>query len=313
MGKILAVCSSEKRGVPKKNITSMLFKENWGGQGDAHAGKWHRQVSLLAAEKIEEFKTKGAKVQYGAFGENLVVEGIDFANLPVGTLLRCNEVLLEITQIGKDCHNHCEIYKMVGDCIMPREGVFAKVISSGKISIGDEIVIEKRKTRRPWQVAVITLSDKGARGDREDLSGKIIVNRLENEGYVVVEKEILPDEKSLLQKELTRLSDQRQMDLILTTGGTGLGLRDITPEATLEVSTRNVSGIAEAIRRDSIKFTPKAMLSRGVSVVRNRTLIINLPGSPKACRESMDIFMNVLPHALGLLRDEVRECAEIDT
>lgn len=116
-----------------------------------------------------------------------------------------------------------------------------------------------------------------------------------------------------MRKELIRLSDQRQLDLILTTGETGLGLRDITPEVTLEVSTRNVPGISEAIRRDSMKFTPKAMLSRGVSVVRNRTLIINLPGSPNACCESMDIFINILPHALGLLRDEVRECAEINT
>lgn len=193
---------------------------------------------------------------------------------------------------------------------MPREGVFAKVLQSGTISAGDEMVIEKTEKRRPWQAAVITLSDKGSRGEREDISGQVVVDRLESEGYEVVEKLILADERSLIQKTLVRLADQRQLDLILTTGGTGFGLRDVTPEATLAVATRNVPGIAEAIRAESMKFTKKAMLSRGASVIRNKTLIINMPGSPKACRECMDVFMEVLPHGLGLLRDEVRDCGE---
>ncbi|SET43714.1 MOSC domain-containing protein [[Clostridium] polysaccharolyticum] len=310
MGKVLAVCASKERGVAKKNIESMYFLENWGGKEDAHAGHWHRQVSLLGAEKIEEFCQKGVNVPYGTFGENLVVEGFDFRKLPVGTWLRCNEVLLEITQIGKECHTHCAIYQAAGDCIMPREGVFAKVLQSGTISVGDEMAIEKTEKRRPWQAAVITLSDKGARGEREDISGRAVADCLESEGYEVVEKLILPDERSLLQKTLVRLADQRQLDLILTTGGTGFGLRDVTPEATLAVATRNVPGIAEAMRAESMKFTKKAMLSRGASVIRNKTLIINMPGSPKACRECMNVFMEVLPHGLGLLRDEVRECGE---
>ena len=114
--------------------------ENYGLENDAHAGKWHRQVSLLSYEKIEEFKAKGAPIDDGAFGENLIVSGYDLKALPVGTRLRSGEVLLEVTQIGKQCHSGCEIYKIMGDCIMPREGVFARVIKGGVISEGDEMV-----------------------------------------------------------------------------------------------------------------------------------------------------------------------------
>ena len=141
MGKVLAVCISEKKGTQKRNVGSAVFVEDWGLEGDAHAGKWHRQVSLLSSEKINAFRAKGAEVEDGAFGENLVVEGIDFAKLPVGTRFRCGEVVLELTQIGKQCHAHCEIYKVMGDCIMPREGVFTRVLHGGVISVGDELTI----------------------------------------------------------------------------------------------------------------------------------------------------------------------------
>ncbi|MBQ6529282.1 MAG: MOSC domain-containing protein [Clostridia bacterium] len=309
MGKVLAVCTSDRRGIQKTNVNSGYFSTDWGIDGDAHAGNWHRQVSLLSADKIEEFNKRGADVVPGAFGENLVVEGFDFRNLPVGTLLRCGGVLLEMTQIGKECHTHCAIYHKMGECIMPHEGVFARVLESGEIRVGDEMVIEERKTPRPWQAAVITLSDKGAAGQREDKSGPAIVERLKASGYEVVETLLLPDDQAKLAYELTRLADQRQLDLILTTGGTGFGPRDTTPEATLSVMTRNAPGIAEAIRAESLKITKHAMLSRAASVIRGKTLIINLPGSPKACMESMDVFMDAIPHAMGLLRDEVRDCA----
>ena len=309
MGKVLAVCTSDRRGIQKTNVNSGYFSTDWGIDGDAHAGNWHRQVSLLSADKIEEFNKRGADVVPGAFGENLVVEGFDFRNLPVGTLLRCGGVLLEMTQIGKECQTHCAIYHKMGECIMPHEGVFARVLESGEIRVGDEMVIEERKTPRPWQAAVITLSDKGAAGQREDKSGPAIVERLKASGYEVVETLLLPDDQAKLAYELTRLADQRQLDLILTTGGTGFGPRDTTPEATLSVMTRNAPGIAEAIRAESLKITKHAMLSRAASVIRGKTLIINLPGSPKACMESMDVFMDAIPHAMGLLRDEVRDCA----
>lgn len=141
MGKIMAVNISEKKGTQKINVHTAKVIDDFGLENDAHAGKWHRQVSLLAYEKIEDFKAKGAPVNDGAFGENLIVEGYDLKALPIGTKLRCNEVLLEVTQIGKQCHSGCEIFKIMGDCIMPREGIFTRVLHGGIISEGDDINI----------------------------------------------------------------------------------------------------------------------------------------------------------------------------
>lgn len=137
MGVIKGICISEKRGTAKHEIEEAILVKDWGIQGDAHAGHWHRQVSLLSYEKIEEFRKKGADIELGAFGENLIVSGYDFRNLAVGTRFRCGEAVLEMTQIGKECHSHCEIYKRMGECIMPREGVFAIVLHGGTIRKGD--------------------------------------------------------------------------------------------------------------------------------------------------------------------------------
>lgn len=309
MGKVIAVCTSDRKEIQKHDVNTAHFSVEWGIDGDAHAGKWHRQISLLSADKIEAFNKRGANVIPGAFGENLVVEGFDFRALPVGTLLRCNDVLLEMTQIGKECHSHCEIYKKMGECIMPREGVFARVIEPGSISVGDEMSIEKREGHFPWQAAVITLSDKAAAGERKDESGPAIAKRLREASYEVVEEIVIPDDERVLKQQLIRLCDQRQLDLILTTGGTGCSARDITPEATLAIADKNVPGIAEAMRAESLKITRHAMISRAASVIRGKTLIINLPGSPRACMENMDVFMDTIPHAMGLLRNEVHDCA----
>lgn len=143
MGKVMAVCTSAAKGTQKKNTGEGIFIEDYGIQGDAHAGKWRRQVSLLSCEKIEEFRERGAEVEDGAFGENLVVKGIDFRSLPVGTRLSCGDVVLEITQIGKECHHGCQIFQKMGDCIMPREGVFAKVLRGGTIRTGDDMKVEE--------------------------------------------------------------------------------------------------------------------------------------------------------------------------
>lgn len=309
MGKVIAICTSPARGTQKHQVPAARFTVEWGIEGDAHGGNWHRQVSLLSADKIAAFNARGANVQPGAFGENLVVEGFDFRALPVGTLLRCGDVLLEMTQIGKECHSHCEIYKRMGECIMPTQGVFARVLEPGEIRVGDVMEIQPRTEPRPWQAAVITLSDKGARGGRRDESGPAIAKRLTEAGYEVVEQLLLADETAPLKAQLMRLADQRQLDLILTTGGTGFGPRDITPEATLAVAHRNAPGIAEAMRAASLAITPRAMLSRAASVIRGKTLIINLPGSPKACMECMDVFLDTIPHAMGLLRGAVEDCA----
>ena len=139
MGIIKAMCTSAKKGTAKKTVCSATLVVGHGIEGDAHAGKWHRQVSLLSWQAIEAFKARGAIVTHGCFGENLVVDGIDFATLPVGTRLSCNDVLLEVSQIGKECHTKCEVFRKTGDCIMPKKGIFTRVIKGGKVKTGDTV------------------------------------------------------------------------------------------------------------------------------------------------------------------------------
>lgn len=306
MGIVRAVCISEKKGTQKHPVPQGEFVEDLGIAGDAHAGKWHRQVSLLSLEKIEEFRRRGAQVEFGAFGENLVVEGFDFASLPVGCVLSCGEVQLEVTQIGKECHAHCSIYQQTGDCIMPREGVFAKVLKGGVIRPGDSMEIVGQNQR--FRVGVVTVSDKGAAGLRQDESGPLIRQTVETGPYLVVEQLLIPDEQPQIQQALIRLCDRTGVDLVLTTGGTGFSDRDRTPEATLAVAERIAPGIAEAIRAYSMTITKRAMLSRAVSVIRGKTLIINLPGSPKAVAESLEYILPALDHGLSVLAGTAGDC-----
>ena len=143
-GKVLAVNISEEKGTKKNNIQSCALLKDFGLQGDAHAGPWHRQVSLLANESIEKMRAKGLNVGYGDFAENITTEGVDLVHLPIGTEIRIgNSVLLRVTQIGKECHERCAIYYQAGDCVMPKEGIFAEVINEGEIKVGDEIIIDQ--------------------------------------------------------------------------------------------------------------------------------------------------------------------------
>ena len=152
MGKILAICISEKKGTQKREVETAELKVDWGIVNDAHAANWHRQVSLLSYEKIEAFRERGAQVEFGDFGENLVVEGFDLRTLPVGTRFQIGEAVLELTQIGKECHSHCAIFKRMGECIMPREGVFAEVVREGDICPGDRLTVILPDPDRPWWV-----------------------------------------------------------------------------------------------------------------------------------------------------------------
>ena len=161
---------------------------------------------------------------------------------------------------------------------------------------------------RKWRAAVVTLSDKGYAGEREDKSGPLVCEMLRDAGYDVEKSILLPDEQKEIEKNLCQLCDEDRMDIIFTTGGTGFSPRDCTPEATLAVATKNAPGIAEAMRLASLKITPRAMLSRGASVIRDRTLIINLPGSPKAVRENLEAVLPSLQHGLEILTGQSGEC-----
>ena len=313
-GIIRAICISEKRGTPKHEIEEAVLIRDFGIEGDAHAGKWHRQVSLLPFERIEEFNAAGAGVKNGDFGENIITEGGDYKSLPIGSVLNIGEkgAKLRLTQRGKECHSHCQIYKRMGECIMPREGIFAEVIAEGSIRPGDNITIELPSPDRKFRAAVVVLSDKASHGEREDLSGKTAMDMLASAGYEIIETVIIPDDKERIITELKRLSDGREADLIVTSGGTGFSLRDNTPEATMAVADRNAPGIAEYMRLKSMELTDRAMLSRAVSVIRGQTLIVNLPGSPKAVEECLGFIMNGLDHGLRILRGSAGECARTD-
>ncbi len=149
-GRILAVNISEHKGTKKTNIGSCPLLKDFGLEGDAHGGPWHRQVSLLANESVEKMKAQGLQVGYGDFAENITTEGIDLVSLPIGSKIRIGDsVILRVTQIGKECHQRCSIYYQAGDCVMPREGIFAEVVSEGEIKVGDEIIIEKSEAQNP--------------------------------------------------------------------------------------------------------------------------------------------------------------------
>jgi MOSC domain-containing protein YiiM len=141
-GKILAVNVSENKGTKKTDVQSCALLKGFGLKGDAHAGPWHRQVSLLANESIEKMKAMGLKVGYGDFAENITTEGVDLVHLPIGTEIQIGKsVILRVTQIGKECHTRCAIYYQAGDCVMPKEGIFAEVVNEGEVKAGDPIVI----------------------------------------------------------------------------------------------------------------------------------------------------------------------------
>ncbi len=311
MGKVIAVCISDRKGIQKTPVPSIRLIPGMGIEGDAHAGKWHRQVSLLALEKIEDFRSRGAEVDFGAFGENIVLSGFDLRSLPVGTRFRIGDALLELTQIGKECHSHCAIYHQVGDCIMPREGVFTVVLEGGVVKAGDSVRMIEAAKDRPFTAAWITLSDKGAAGEREDKSGPLIGELLTGAGYEVIEGLLLPDDAEALKAQLIRLSDQRQVNVLFTTGGTGFSPRDLTPEATVSVCDRMTPGISEAIRAFSMTKTPRAMLSRAAAGMRKQTLIINLPGSPKAVRECLTFLLPQLEHGLKIMLGRDGECGGV--
>ncbi len=160
-----------------------------------------------------------------------------------------------------------------------------------------------------FKASILTISDKGSKGEREDLSGKVIEEILIKSNYSIESYNIIPDEQNIIEEYLIRLSDEKKVNLILTTGGTGFSKRDVTPEATINVATKLVPGISEAIRQMSMEITKRAMLSRAASVIRNNTLIVNLPGSPKAVRESLEYIITELDHGIKILIGEDSECA----
>jgi molybdenum cofactor synthesis domain-containing protein len=193
---------------------------------------------------------------------------------------------------------------------MPREGVFARVVNSGFIAVGDEMIVRRASPLAANRVWIITASDKGSQGEREDKGGPVIRELVVCAGYTVMGNTLLSDDQSGLENELKRICDNGLADLILTTGGTCFSPRDHVPEATAAVAQRLAPGIAEAMRAGSMTVTKRAMLSRAIAAIRQSTLIINLPGSPRAAQENLGFILPELRHGLDILTGRDDECAQ---
>jgi molybdenum cofactor synthesis domain-containing protein len=295
--KVLSVNISEKKGTIKKPVSSIHLNE-FGVEMDAHAGAWHRQVSLLGIESIRKFADQAKRdVAFGEFAENISTEGIVLYELAPLDRLKVGETELEVTQIGKKCHGTgCAIFNEVGNCVMPKEGIFARVLKDGDVKSGDTIVLERKK----FKVMVITLSDRASRGEYDDLSGPAIIRHLdtfflENRWLYEIDYQLIPDDTDKLKALLT-IAGTKHFDMVFTTGGTGIGPRDNTPEVAKLFIDKEIPGIMEAIRMKFGIEKPNALLSRGVAGLMGETFVYVLPGSVKAISEYMGEIIKTLRH-----------------
>lgn len=299
-GIIFSLNKSDKKGIAKSPVKEAVFIENYGIKGDVHAGlDEKRQVSLLSWESIQKknfcLKKKDESLKPGDFAENITTSGIDLSFIKVGDRFIINDVILEVSQIGKSCHIYCEIYKKIGSCIMPKEGIFARVIKGGKIKKSDIIkVIPKIET------GILTISDSCYKGIRIDESGRYLCNACKKNNWQVLKYEIVPDEKEIIKEKLILFSSE--LDLVLTDGGTGVGPRDNTPEATAQVIEKQIPGIQELLRMKTFKNSKYSVLSRGLAGIRKNALIINLPGSLKGVKEFFEILTGIIPHTIEMIR-----------
>jgi molybdenum cofactor synthesis domain-containing protein len=300
--KILSVNISEKKGtikIPKDRITLT----DTGVQGDAHAGNWHRQVSLLGRESFEKMEpSAGRKLHFGEFAENITTEGILLYQMkPLDRLISGN-IVLEVTQIGKKCHGtNCAIFQETGNCVMPKEGIFCRVIEGGDLQEGDILEYHSKVVK----IHIITLSDRASQGIYEDQSGPLLKKLSEeffsgNGRQIEIENSVIPDNEEQLKALLKQLIS-RNIDIIFTTGGTGIGPRDITPEVIKSVLDKEIPGIMEMIRVKYGMQFPNALVSRSIAGVAGKSLIYALPGNPKAVKEYSDEIFKTVEHSFRML------------
>ncbi len=300
--KVVSVNISKKKGTIKKPVGEIELTE-LGVKNDAHAGNWHRQVSLLGKESVDKFEKEAKRsIEFGEFAENITTEGlILYETSPLDKLIIGN-IELEITQIGKKCHGaSCAIFQEVGNCVMPKEGIFARVMKNGIVKSGDTI----EYIQKVYKVHVITLSDRAFKGEYDDRSGPRIIELVEdffekNNNPVEIEHTIIPDDPDALRVLLER-AEEGKIDVVFTTGGTGVGPRDYTPEVVKELLDKEIPGVMEAIRLKYGVEKPNALLSRGVAGLMGETFVYTLPGSLKAVNEYMEEIFKTLKHLIYML------------
>ncbi|HIJ74272.1 MAG TPA: MOSC domain-containing protein [Candidatus Hydrogenedentes bacterium] len=301
-GRVVSVNVSADTGTVKRAVPTIVIDEQ-GIQNDAHAGPGHRQVSLLSQERIDAFaKEIGRAIRPGEFAENVTTQNVDLGRVALLDRLRVGAAELEVTQIGKPCHGEgCAIFREVGRCVMPKEGIFCRVIDGGPVHPGDAV----RHVARPLRFLVITVSDRASRGQYEDRSGPEVQRCIEEHfkgkrWHVEIETDVLPDDAAKLQQRLERARDAG-IDVIFTTGGTGVGPRDVTPDVVTTIADKLIPGIMEHIRVKYGADYPNALLSRGVAAVADETLVYALPGSVKAVGEYMSEILRTVEHAIAML------------
>jgi molybdenum cofactor synthesis domain-containing protein len=258
---------------------------------------------LLAVESVEKFSREAKrKINFGEFAENITTQGIDLPKCHIFDRFRIGETELELTQIGKECHGTaCAIFKEVGNCVMPKEGIFCRVLKTGKVKPNDRIV----HVPKVFRVSIITLSDRASGGIYEDRSGPTIKEILNaffsarNQRFEILNV-LIPDDADALGKLLIRQKNDGS-DFIFTTGGTGIGVRDITVETVSGLLDKQIPGIMELIRVKYGMEKPNALLSRGVAGTLGKTMVYTLPGSVKAVTEYMKEITKTMDHALFML------------
>lgn len=299
--KILSTNISDKKGIVKKPVDHIELNNN-GVKNDAHAGSWHRQVSMLGTESFSKFsKQAGRKIEFGEFAENITTEGMEiFKTSPLDRFLN-KDIELEVTQIGKECHgDSCAIFREVGNCVMPKEGIFVRVIRGGIVNEGVELEYHPKI----FKTLIITLSDRASKGEYEDRSGPKVREAIStffdmNNFKYEIENSIIPDDEKQLRSILEEAN--KTYDFVFTTGGTGIGQRDITVDVVSSLLDKEIPGIMDMIRMKYGMEKPNALISRSVAGIMDNTMIFTLPGSVRAVNEYMSEITKVLRHLVLML------------
>ncbi len=299
--RVEAVNVSEQKGGVKTPVERIVLREGHGIEGDAHAGPWHRQISLLSSEQIAAFDGAGRPMKPGEFAENITTSGIDLRQIAVLDRITIGDVLIEITQIGKECHSGCAIFQEVGACIMPKEGLFGRVLRGGEIRAGMAGTCEFR----PLRIEVITLSDRASQGIYEDRSGARIEAIIREyfagrRGHPDIVRHLIPDDADRLM-ELLEAGHRRGADFILTTGSTGIGPRDIAPEVTQRFCDRIIPGIMEFMRATFGSKKRTVYLTRGYAGLKGSTVVFNMPGSVRAVEEMLPEWLTFWGHMICMI------------
>ncbi len=299
---VKSVNTSAEKGTVKKPVKRVNILET-GVENDAHAGDWNRQVSLLGLESIARFSVEaGRDINPGEFAENITTEGMALYEAHPLDRFVSGDLILEISQIGKKCHGtSCAIFKEVGNCVMPAEGIFCRVVSPGTLTAGDQLHYVPHR----YRIYILTISDRASRGLYSDRSGPATADKISEFFYSVhqefqITSEIIPDDPNEIRRKILDAVEMNA-DIIITTGGTGIGTKDFTPDVIRDLIDKEIPGIMDFIRLQYGAGNPKALISRSIAGVKERSLIYALPGSVNAVKEYLQEITKTIMHSVYMI------------